>query len=299
MRQGCYIINKHKEEQEKIEEICMGLRINTNVQSLAAQRSLGVVKRSQDSNFQKLSSGSRINKSADDAAGLAISEQLKAEIRGAGQALRNSNDGISMVQIAEGGLNEVSNIMIRLRELSVQAASDTIGDVERGFSNQEFQNLTQEVERIAASTTYNGTHLLNGESDKLEIQVGIHNIESQDRIVFDPTKLDASADKLGVTGLNVSTKGDAQENLNKLDASISMINGNRANLGALQNRLQSTIANLEIFGENMSAANSRIRDTDVALETAELAKNSILNQAAVSVLGQANNSSAGALRLLS
>jgi flagellin len=277
----------------------MGLRINTNVQSLAAQRSLGVVKRSQDSNFQKLSSGSRINKSADDAAGLAISEQLKAEIRGAGQALRNSNDGISMVQIAEGGLNEVSNIMIRLRELSVQAASDTIGDVERSFSNQEFQNLTQEVERIAASTTYNGTHLLNGESEKLEIQVGIHNIESQDRITFDPSKLNASADKLGVAGLNVSTKGDAQENLNKLDASISMINGNRANLGALQNRLQSTIGNLEIFGENMSAANSRIRDTDVALETAELAKNSILNQAAVSVLGQANNSSAGALRLLS
>jgi flagellin len=260
---------------------------------------LSVVKRAQDSNFEKLSSGSRINKSADDAAGLAISEQLKAEIRSTGQALRNSNDGISMVQIAEGGLNEVSNIMIRLRELSVQAASDTIGDTERKFSDQEFQSLSQEVERIASSTTYNGTHLLNGQGDKLEIQVGIHNNEKQDRICFDPAKLDATADKLGVTELSVLTKQGAQENLTKLDESLKMVNANRANLGALQNRMQSTISNLEVFGENMAAANSRIRDTDIAAETAQLTKNNILNQAATSVLGQANNSSAGALRLIS
>lgn len=277
----------------------MGIRINTNVQSMSAQRSLSIVKRAQDSNYEKLSSGSRINKSGDDAAGLAISEQLKAEIRGTRQALRNAGDGISMVQIAEGGLNEVSSIMIRLRELSVQAASDTIGDTERRFSDQEFKSLANEVQRIASSTAYNGTNLLNGEGKKLEVQVGIRNVADQDRIVFDPAALNATAEKLGVSGLTVSNKESAQENLTKLDESLKMVNANRANLGALQNRMQSTINNLEVVNENMSAANSRIRDTDIASETAELTKNNILNQAAMAVLGQANNSNAGALRLIS
>jgi len=266
---------------------------------MSAQRSLSIVKRAQDSNYEKLSSGSRINKSGDDAAGLAISEQLKAEIRGTRQALRNAGDGISMVQIAEGGLNEVSSIMIRLRELSVQAASDTIGDTERRFSDQEFKSLTNEVQRIASSTAYNGTNLLNGEGKKLEVQVGIRNVADQDRIVFDPAALDATAQKLGVEGLTVSNKQSAQENLTKLDESLKMVNANRAGLGALQNRMQSTINNLEVVNENMSAANSRIRDTDIASETAELTKNNILNQAAMAVLGQANNSNAGALRLIS
>lgn len=276
----------------------MGLRINTNVQSLKAQSALSRVEEGKSNTLAKLASGSRINKAGDDAAGLAISEKLKAEIRGSQQANRNAGDGISMIQTAEGGLNETSNILIRLRELSVQAASDTIGEQERKFSDLEFQNLTQEIGRISASTQFNGKKLLSGEGDTLDFQIGIMNDQKNDRLSYRPQDSSARPSDLGVEGLNVLTKGDAQSNLEKIDSAINNVNGNRASLGALQNRLQSTIANLETKTENLSAANSRIRDTDIALESAEMTKANILSAASTSVLAQANNAGSAALKLI-
>ncbi|MBC7429490.1 MAG: flagellin FliC [Bacteriovorax sp.] len=276
----------------------MGLRISTNTQSLRAQNSMSKVEAAKSDSLAKLSSGTRINKAGDDAAGLAISEKLKANIRGSQQATRNAGDGISMIQTAEGGMNEVSNILIRLRELSVQSASDTVGDTERKFADLEFQNLTQEVDRIASSTQFNGKDLLSGKGDNLDFQVGIMNDAKNDRLSYKPQDSSVKAADLGIEGLGVQTKANAQENLEKIDSAINGVNGNRASLGALQNRLQSTISNLETRTENLAAANSRIRDTDVAAESAELAKNNILSAAATSVLSQANSSGNGALKLI-
>ena len=276
----------------------MGIRINTNVQSLAAQRALGDVKQEQDSALEKLASGSRINRASDDAAGLAISERLKADIRGSQQAKRNASDGISMIQVAEGGMQEVSNILVRLRELSVQAASDTVGDKERAFTDMEFQQLTKEMERISASTEFNGIKLLNGEGDQKDFQVGTGNDSFADRISFDPAGINVATSELGVDGLAVGSKEGAQENLTVIDTAMDKVNGNRAVLGALQNRLQSTVSNLDVKTENLSAANSRIRDTDVAQVSADLAKANIMTSAGTSVLAQSNNSNMSALKLI-
>jgi flagellin len=230
---------------------------------------------------------------------LAISEKLKGHIRGLRQARRNAEDGISLVQTAEGGLNEVSNIVIRLRELAVQAASDTVGDVERGFSDIEFQNLLEEIQRISDGSEFNGRKLLNGSGGMVEIQVGIHNDPTLDRIKYDSSDTDATLESLGITGETIANKQGAQATLAKLDDALTRINATRANLGALQNRLQSASNTLMITDENFSAANSRIRDVDVAAETADLAKNNILAQAGVSVLAQANQAPNAALKLLS
>jgi flagellin len=276
----------------------MGLRINTNVQSLRAQNSLSKVEENKANTLAKLSSGTRINKAGDDAAGLAISEKLKANIRGTQQATRNAGDGISMIQTAEGGLSESSNILIRLRELSVQASSDTIGDQERKFANLEFQQLTNEMERIATSTQFNGKSLLDGKGEKLDFQIGIMNDSANDRLSYDSGAISAKISDLGVAGLGVETKDQAQTNLEKIDAAINGVNANRASLGALQNRLQSTISNLEVRTENLSAANSRIRDTDIAAESAEMTKSNILSAAATSVLAQANSAGSTALKLI-
>jgi len=276
----------------------MGLRVGTNVQSISSQRALKASVRDQNKALNKLSTGSRINTAGDDAAGLAISENLKANIRGSQQAARNAGDGISMIQTAEGGMNEVSNILVRLRELSVQAASDTIGDQERKFTNLEFQQLTTEIDRIANSSTFNGKELLTGNGDKLEFQVGVNDNESTDRVSYDPSLTNITAGDLGVGSLGITSKVDAQENLSKLDKAIEKVNGSRASLGALQNRLQSTINNLEVRVENLSAANSRIRDADVAVESSKLQKANILTQAGTTVLAQANVSKQAALKLL-
>jgi flagellin len=276
----------------------MGLRVGTNVQSISSQRALKASVRDQNKALNKLSTGSRINTAGDDAAGLAISENLKANIRGSQQAARNAGDGISMIQTAEGGMNEVSNILVRLRELSVQAASDTIGDQERKFTNLEFQQLTTEIDRIANSSTFNGKELLTGNGDKLEFQVGVNDNESTDRVSYDPSLTNITAGDLGVGSLGITSKVDAQENLSKLDKAIETVNGSRASLGALQNRLQSTINNLEVRVENLSAANSRIRDADVAVESSKLQKANILTQAGTTVLAQANVSKQAALKLL-
>jgi flagellin len=276
----------------------MGLRVNTNVASLAAQRALGITKFGLDSNLRKLSSGERITRSADDAAGLAISEKLKGHIRGLRQARRNSDDGISLIQTAEGGLNEISSIIIRLRELAIQSASDTVGDTERGFSNIEFQNLLEEIQRISKGSEFNGRKLLDGSGGMVEIQVGIHNDAFNDRIKYDSTSTDSTIESLGIMAEQIASKDGAQLSLSKLDNALVRINGTRANLGALQNRLQSASNSLAITEENFSAANSRIRDVDVASETADMAKNNILAQAGVSVLAQANQAPQFALKLL-
>lgn len=276
----------------------MGLRINTNVASLSAQRSLTNVTAAKNSNLEKLSSGSRINKAADDAAGLAISEKMKAQIRGSQQAERNANDGISLIQVAEGASNEISNILVRLRELSVQSASDTVGDSERAFTDKEYQNLTQEIDRIAQSTNFNGKTLINGEGDKVDFQIGTYNDENNDRLSYDVASANLTIGALGIDGSGVASKEASQENLEKIDAALDTVNGNRANFGALQNRLQATSRNLQVKTENLSAANSRIRDTDIAQASAEMTKNNILSQAGTSVLSQANNSGQAALRLI-
>lgn len=276
----------------------MGLRIATNIASLNAQRTLGTTGRDMQKAMAELSSGSRITKAADDAAGLSISEGLKSHIRGQNQAARNAADGISMVQTAEGGLGEISNILTRFRELGVQAASDTVGDEERGFINKEVQQLKDEAQRIAKSTTFGKTQLLDGSGGKLEFQVGINNDNFNDRISFDSKEQNATTANLGVDGIDFSSKEGARDALEKLDKAQTQVNGFRANLGAIQNRLISTGENLAVSTENLSAANSRIRDTDVAQASAELTKNQILNQAAVSVLAQANQSGQGALKLL-
>lgn len=276
----------------------MGFRINTNVQSLSAQRALTNTRNDQSSNLRKLSSGQRITRAGDDAAGLAISENLRAQIRGMRQAKRNANDAISFIQTAEGGLQEISNMVIRLRELAMQASSDTVGDKERSFTDIEFQQLKEEIDRVAKSAEFNGTKLLDGTGGQLEFQIGIYNDAALDRLQYDATETDATMSALGVSGESVLTKEAAQNTLRVLDDALVNINGSRAGLGALQNRLASVINNLAVSDENLSAANSRIRDVDVASETADLTRNSILVEAGVSVLSQANNSPNIALKLL-
>lgn len=276
----------------------MGFRINTNVSSLAAQRSLSVNNRESESNLAKLSSGNRITKAADDAAGLAISEKMKSGIRSMKQADRNANDGISMVQIAEGGLNEVSSILTRMRELAVQTASDTVGDVEREMTNMEYQNLKLELDRISQVTEFNGKKLLDGTGGQYDFQVGINNDAFQDRISYDASRVNAGLEGLAVAELDVSTKTGSQESLASLDKAIETVSGQRAFLGAIQNRLVSTSNNLQVSVENLSAANSRIRDVDYADATATKAKNDILNSAGTSVLAQANMSGQNALKLI-
>ncbi|MES2529247.1 MAG: flagellin [Bdellovibrionota bacterium] len=276
----------------------MGFRINTNMASISAQRSLGVSNRESESVLSKLSSGTRITKAADDAAGLAISEKMKADIRSMRQADRNANDGISLVQTAEGGLNEVSSILTRMRELAIQTSSDTVGDVERGMTNMEYQNLKLELERISQVTEFNGKKLLNGEGDMYDFQVGKNNDAFNDRISYNAGQANSRIENLGVAELDVGTKEGSQDSLGALDKAIEKVSGQRAYLGAIQNRLTSTSNNLQISTENLSAANSRIRDLDYADATAQKAKLDILNAAGTSVLAQANMNSQNALKLI-
>lgn len=294
--------NSHRKEMTSFQNPnqggFMGLRINTNVASLNAQRNLGSTRLNMTKALEKLSSGQRINRAGDDAAGLAISENLKAQIKGLGQAERNAEDGISLVQIAEGALGEVSNILIRLRELAVQAASDTIGSTERKFLNVEFEQLTSEVDRIANSTEFNRVPLLNGTGAVFDIQIGTRNDPISDRLTFDASSADVNVAALGLNLASVSDKISAQNSLTSIDQAIISVSGIRADFGALQNRLQSTINNVQVSIENLSAANSRVRDTDIAAETAELTKQNILMQAGTSVLSQANSSTNSALTLI-
>lgn len=276
----------------------MGMRISTNIAAVNAQRTLVQSQRTISKSMEQLASGSRINKAADDAAGLAISEGMKSQIRSLGQAQRNANDGISMVQTAEGGLNEISNILTRVRELGIQASSDTIGDTERGFLNKEVQALKAESQRITQTTKFGSAKLIDGSSDKFDFQVGTGNDSEADRISYHASETNASIDNLGIAGFDFSSKEGAQEALEKVDKAQGQVNGFRASLGALQNRLTSTVDNLGVQNENISAANSRIRDTDIAAASADSARNTVLLQANTSVLAQANQMPQVAMKLI-
>jgi flagellin len=276
----------------------MGMRVTTNIAAINTQRNLVGSQRSLSKSMAQLASGSRINIAADDAAGLAISERLKAGIRSARQANRNANDGISMVQTGEGGLNEIGNIVTRLRELGIQGASDTVGPIERGFLDKEVQQLKAEIQRISLSTKWGSTNLLDGSTPAFDFQVGIFNNPEEDRITFDSSQNNAQLDALQLAGLDYTTKEGAQQALTVLDEAQNSVNGMRANLGALQNRLTSTVDNLGVLEENMSAANSRVRDTDIAMASSEMTRNNILLQAGTSTLAQANSVNQLALKLI-
>lgn len=276
----------------------MGMRISTNMAAISAQHALVGSQREMQKSMAQLSSGSRITKSADDAAGLAISENLKSQIRSISQAGRNANDGVSLIQTAEGGLSEISNIMTRLRELSIQGSSDTISDKERVLLDKEVQQLKSETERIAQTTTFGTQKLINGAGATFDFQVGIHNNKAEDRISFNASETNATASSLGIDSFDFTTKEGAQSALETLDNAQSMVSGYRANLGALQNRLESTISNTSTQYESLSAANSRIRDTDIAQASSELTRNNILLQASTATLSQANQVPAMALKLI-
>jgi len=276
----------------------MGLRVSTNMAAVSANRILSKTNESQNKSFQRLSSGARITQAGDDAAGLSISENLRAQIRSTSEAEKNANNGISLVQVAEGGLSEVGNILIRVRELSIQAASDTIGDKERGFINQEVQSLTAEVDRIANVTTFNGTQLLNGQGkSSLELQVGIRS-DVTDRITFNVAENDVRADALGVDSVKTESIEDARAAIDVVDSALNKVSETRARMGAMQNKLQSTTNNLAITNENLVAARSRIADANIAEETSNLVRENILQQAGIAVLAQANQHPMSALKLL-
>ncbi len=274
----------------------MGIRINTNVASLNAQRHLYNTTLSFNKSMEKLSSGLRVNRAGDDAAGLAISEGLKSDIRALHQAGRNAADGISMVQTAEGSLDEVSSILLRMKELAEQSLTGTLSDTERGYLNAEYTELQNEINRISDSAEFNGTKLLDASGGAVSIQVGI-GTAAYDSIAVD---LSADMDSAGLTlATGVDTSANATTAMGEIDAAIELVSGARADFGAVQNRLESSIRNINNQTENLSAANSRIRDVDVAQETATLTSFQILQQAGVAMLSQANMSTGLALSLLS
>lgn len=284
----------------------MAITVNTNVASMNAQRNLGRTQKSLMGNLGRLSTGLRINTAADDAAGLAISEKLKSQVRSLSQAERNANDGVSLLQTAEGAMNEASGILTRMRELAVQSANGTLGSTERGFLNDEVSALSSELDRIGSVTEFNGTKLLEGGTTgtSFSFQVGL-GATSNDSI--SATIKGVKAADIGVVtggsvsslaGIDISTATGAQNALAVIDQAITDVSSRRADLGSVQNRLNVTISNLGSARENLSAANSRIRDVDVASETADMTRNNILMQAGVSVLAQANQSPQVALALL-
>jgi flagellin len=282
----------------------MALSILTNTASLDAQRNLSKTGKALQSNFAKLSSGQRINTAGDDAAGLAISEKMKSQIRSMSQAERNANDGQSLLQTAEGAMNENSGILTRMRELSMQSANGTLGDDERDALNTEFSQLRDEIDRISSVTEFNGTKLLDGtNTDGFKFQVGIGN-SAADTItakMVSMTSAKYGADGLDLTALDIGKTGGqdgAQAALETLDKAIAATSSSRATLGAVQNRLTVTVSNLQSANVNLSAANSRIRDVDVAEESASMTRNNVLSQAGMAVLSQANQLPSAALSLL-
>ena len=274
----------------------MGLRVNTNVSSLTAQRSLSRATGDLNRNFTRLSTGLRIASAADDAAGLAISERLRARIRSIDQASRNAQDGISLVQTAEGAMQEVNSILVRMRELAVQASNGTTSGADKDTLNDEFQALIQEVDRISSATDFNGIQLLDGTTASLTLQVGADTVAGVDTL--DVSLVDVSAASLTISALDIGSTGVQSTAIVNIDAAIDAISQGRGDLGAIQNRLGGLISNLQVSSENLSAAESRIRDVDVASESAALTKNTILQQAAISVLAQANVQPQAALSLL-
>jgi len=274
----------------------MGLRIQTNLPSISAQRVLGIQQQKMGKATQALASGSRITQAADDAAGLSISEFLRGQTRGIAMARNNAFNAGSAIQISEGGLNEITNIAIRLRELGIQAASDNIGDKERGFLQEEASQLIQEADRIAKTTQFGDKKLLDGTGGKLTFHVGA--FAGEENTISYSLNANATASKIGLTDVDLSSRDSARNSLAAVDSALEEIGRMRANFGAVQSRLNATVSNLDIQYENVMAANSRIRDVDVAKETAEMASAQVLQSAAISVLAQANTFPSLALKLI-
>lgn len=274
----------------------MGLRINTNVASIAAQHQLGSSQRREEHALEALASGSRIVRAGDDAAGLAISENLRGQLGGIRAARNNSNNAQSLIQVAEGGLNEQTNIVIRLRELAIQAASDNVSDTERGFLDQEYQQLTQEFDRIAKTTKFGNKTLLDGNGGEFTFHVGAFG--GPDNRIHYNLDADSTASKLDISGLAIKDKDDASDNIKNLDSALVQISGIRANFGAIQSRLQATTSNLDTQYENIAASKSRLSDADVAYESGELTQAQVLQNAGISVLAQANTMPLRAAKLL-
>jgi flagellin len=280
----------------------MGLRVNTNVASLNAQRHLYNTTSQFGKSMERLSSGLRINRSGDDAAGLAISESLKSDIRALQQASRNAADGISLVQTAEGSLDEVNSILLRLRELAQQSATETLGAKERDYLDAEFQELLKEIDRISSTAEFNGIKLLDGTAQNLRVQVGIGTDATTSAVTINLTQAMSSAAlnlTTGVLHINGGTNGDnARAAIAQITAATGTVSSMRANFGAAQNRFETSVRNIGMTAENLAAANSRIRDVDVALETSNMTSLQILQQAGVAILSQANSTSQLALNLL-
>ncbi len=274
----------------------MGIVINTNTASQNIQNSLSKVQTLLAASFRRLSTGLRIATAADDAAGLAISERLRAQIRSLDQAKRNANDGISLAQTGEGALDEVNNILVRLRELSIQASNGTVSGADRDTLQEEFQSLRDEIDRIAQSTDFNNINLLDGSQASVTFHVGAGTSAAANQISvnLDPTL----ATSLSLDSLDIGSAGDPAAAITAVDSAINTVSSLRGRLGSVQNRLRSTVNNLAVQSENLAAADSRIRDVDVAYETAQLTKNMILQQANLAVLSQANLLPQSALALL-
>lgn len=276
----------------------MALSIVSNELTMSVQRNLNVNNEKLDSTIKRVSSGNRIVSAADDPAGLAISDTLNATIRSMGQAIRNSQDGMSMLQVYEGGTSEINNALVRIRELAMQSSSDTLGDRERTMLNQESSQLKAEIDRIAKTTQFQGSFLLNGDKVDFQFQIGVNNVDDIDRIRFNPTDNNLTMSGLGISGVDVSDRDSARGSLDTIDQALNRLNEVRAEVGAAESRLHSTTNTQQIYQENLSAARSRIADADIASESANLAKESILRKAGVAVLSQANETPALALQLL-
>jgi flagellin len=276
----------------------MSLRINTNVPSLVAQHRLETNKNNLDHTQNKLSSGTRIVKAMDDAAGLAISESLRATLRATDQNIKEAHNGVFVLHTVDGALNYITDMVIRMKELAVQASSDTNGDKEKGYLNNEVQSLKDELDRISKATRFNGRPLLNGEGGALSIQVGPNNVDDTDRITVN-ADFEINTNTLGISGVDISSTQGARDSLDTITAALDVIATTRGIVGAGEASLSNTISNLSQYEETMAGAFSQIRDADLAVETAEQAKYSILTQAGVAVLAQANNSPQLALKLLS
>ena len=277
----------------------MGLRIATNMAAQGVLKNLANTGRDEEQALQRLSSGKRITKSADDAAGLAIGNRIEGTVRGLRQAKRNAGDGISLIQVAEGGLSESSNLLVRLRELSVQAASDTVGQEERGMLDLEYQQLTKEVDRIAQSTKFSGAPLINGENPNGTMDFFVGSYAGEENIIqFKSDGINASNSALGIDGTSIMEKDDALDNLGKVDGALDKIAVMRASLGSVQSRLQSTVKNIDSQVYNQENARSVIQDADMAEESSHLASASVMKQAGVASMIQANGIPNSALRLI-
>ncbi|WP_018923908.1 flagellin [Salsuginibacillus kocurii] len=269
------------------------MKINNNIQALNAYRNLNQNQMQISSNLEKLSSGMRINRAADDAAGLAISEKMRSQIRGLDQAERNAMDGISLIQTAEGAMDEVQSMTQRIRELSVQAANDTNTEDDRGEIQKEIDQLLEEIDEISDKTEFNTRELLDGEGDPLKFQIG-PNTDQSVEVQID----EMNTDRLGINDLDVSSQDEANDAIGQLDTALQTISSDRSKLGATQNRLEHTVDNLQVTHENLTAAESRIRDADMAEEMTEFTRNNIINQSATAMLAQANQLPQGVLELL-